>query len=51
MSDKSVNLSVRLSQSDARFLKGLSVPNAETVSEKLRLIIDRARRREEGTHS
>ncbi len=51
MSEKSVNLSVRLSSEDARFLKRLSIPNAETVSEKLRMIIDRARRREEGAHS
>ncbi|MEM7706053.1 MAG: hypothetical protein AAF358_10900 [Pseudomonadota bacterium] len=51
MSEKSVNLSVRLSSDEARFLKHLSLPGADTVSEKLRHIIDRARRREEGTHS
>lgn len=51
MSEKSVNLSVRLSAEEARFLKRLSVPNADTVSEKLRLIIDRAKRREEGAHN
>ncbi|MEM9530356.1 MAG: hypothetical protein AAGA23_05520 [Pseudomonadota bacterium] len=51
MSEKSVNLSVRLSEEDARFLRSLSMPDATNVSEKLRHIIGRARQREAGRHS
>lgn len=49
MPRKSVSVSVRLSQNDARFLERLAIDDAATPSEKLRAVIAEARRRERGT--
>ena len=51
MSEKTVNLSVRLSADDARFLRSLTMPDADNMSEKLRGVIGMARQREAGMHS
>ena len=51
MTNKTVSLSVRVSDDDAAFLAGLEVTGAVTPSEKLRAILAAARRREEGLGS
>ena len=47
---KTVPLSTRISQEDAEFLSSLKIDDANTPSEKLRVIIAEARKREEGMH-
>lgn len=47
---KSVPLSVRISDDDAAFLARFATPGASTPSEKLRAILETARRRHEGEH-
>lgn len=51
MTQKNNLISVRVSDSDLRFLEGLSIDDAETPSEKLRAIIKQARLQEAGTYS
>jgi len=48
MSMKSIPISVRLTEDDAAFLAGLTVPGANTPSDKLRSIISETRRRMDG---
>ena len=43
MSSKSTPLSFRVSDEDAEFLAGLQLPGAVTPSEKLRVLVTRAR--------
>lgn len=50
MPDKSVQLSVRISDSDATFLAGLNIPGAVTPSDKLRALIVEARQRHQETN-
>lgn len=45
---KTVSLSTRISQEDAEFLSALKLESANTPSEKLRVIIAEARKRQEG---
>lgn len=45
---KSVPISARLSEEDAAFLAGLTIPGANTPSDKLRSIISETRRRMDG---
>lgn len=45
---KSIPISVRLSEDDAAFLAGLTIPGANTPSDKLRSIISETRRRMDG---
>lgn len=45
---KTVSLSTRISQEDAEFLSGLKIQDANTPSEKLRVIIADTRKRHEG---
>lgn len=45
---KSIPISVRLSEDDAAFLAGLTIPGAHTPSDKLRSIISETRRRMDG---
>lgn len=45
---KTVPLSTRISQEDAEFLSALKIDDANTPSEKLRVIIAEARKRQEG---
>jgi len=47
MSNKSVPLSVRLSQEDAAFIAGLKAPDAVTMSEKVRYLVGAERIRSE----
>ena len=49
MPSKSVTLSVRITDEDADFLAGMSVPGATTPSEKIRTILSRERKRQTGT--
>ena len=51
VSNKTVPLSVRISEADADFLNGLKFPGATTHSEKLRALIAEARQRRSGGHS
>ncbi|MGD9584075.1 MAG: hypothetical protein AB7V26_10495 [Lysobacterales bacterium] len=51
MSAKSTPLSFRVSDEDAEFLAGLSLPGAVTPSEKLRGLVTRARLEHAGTRS
>ncbi len=51
MPNKTVPLSVRISEADSDFLNGLSIPGATTHSEKLRALIREARRRRSGGRS
>ncbi len=51
MPNKTVPLSVRISEADADFLNGLAIPGATTHSEKLRALIAEARRRRSGNRS
>lgn len=51
MPNKTVPLSVRISEADADFLNGLNIPGATTHSEKMRALIREARRRREGGRS
>ena len=50
MANKSISLSVRVSQQDAEFVAGLDLPGAATPSDKLRELIREARRRHEQTN-
>ena len=49
MPDKSVQMSVRISDADAAFLAQLGIAGATTPSEKLRAVLADARRRHQGT--
>lgn len=49
MPSKSVTLSVRITDEDAKFLAGMSISGALTPSEKIRAILARERRRQTGT--
>ena len=49
MPSKSVTLSVRITDEDAKFLAGMSIAGAVTPSEKVRAILSRERRRQTGT--
>jgi hypothetical protein len=49
--NKTVPLSVRISETDSDFLNGLKFPGATTHSEKLRALIGEARQRRTGGHS
>jgi len=51
VSNKTVPLSVRISEADADFLNGLRIPGATTHSEKLRALIGEARQRRSGNRS
>jgi hypothetical protein len=51
VSNKTVPLSVRISEADADFLNGLKIPGATTHSEKLRALIAEARQRRTGGRS
>ena len=51
MPAKNVPISVRLDEGDAQFLEQLEIDGAQTVSDKLRAIIDQARQREDGRHN
>ena len=48
MSEKSVQLSVRVSQRDATFLNTLALPDATTPSEKMRVLLREARQMRQG---
>lgn len=48
MAGKSIPLSVRISDDDASFLAGLSLPGATTPSEKIRALLTKARTDAEG---
>ena len=48
LSTKTVPLSVRVPYEDAEFIAGLHVNGANTPSDKLRAIINQARRRHQG---
>lgn len=50
MTGKTIQISTRINQKDADFLAGLSIEGALTPSDKLRALIDEARRRREGVH-
>src|SRR4051812_45976821 len=45
---KSIPISARLTEDDAAFLAGLTIPGANTPSDKLRSIISETRRRMDG---
>jgi len=48
MANRSVPISVRFSADEAEFLARLEIPGATTPSEKLRAVLEAARRRNEG---
>jgi hypothetical protein len=50
MSSKTIQLSTRVTQEDADFLAELQIEGASTPSDKLRALIDEARRRRQGDH-
>ncbi|NVJ49239.1 MAG: hypothetical protein HWE13_07995 [Gammaproteobacteria bacterium] len=50
MTGRTVPLSVRVSHDDAEFLASLQIEGADTPSEKLRALIQEAKRRQEAAH-
>ncbi|MGL1936051.1 MAG: hypothetical protein OCD01_13570 [Fibrobacterales bacterium] len=51
MSQKTISMSLRVSQEDADFLVSLNINGAKTPSDKLRAIISKARQQTQGTES
>ncbi|MGL1885865.1 MAG: hypothetical protein OCD76_05065 [Reichenbachiella sp.] len=51
MGQKSISMSLRISQEDADFLVSLNINGAKTPSDKLRAIISKARQQSQGTES